>query len=76
MAALAVSVDGISSTSTPQAADASGPLVGASVVALAHVAGLTVFLLLTRAENKFSSRSAGGTAHPFQRSATGWPEPP
>jgi len=68
MAALAVSVDGISfDKHILQAADASGTSVGASLVARAHVAGLTVFCWTLRAENKFLAkrRRHGASARQF-----------
>jgi glycerophosphoryl diester phosphodiesterase len=58
MAALAVSVDGISvNKHILQETDASGPAVGTALVARAHAAGLTVFCWTLRAENKFLAKN-------------------
>jgi glycerophosphoryl diester phosphodiesterase len=64
MAALAVSVDGISfDKHILQATDASGSAVGAELVARAHSAGLTVFCWTLRAENRFlAKRLRNGTS--------------
>lgn len=68
MAALAVSVDGISlDKHILQATDASGAAVGAELVARAHAAGLTVFCWTLRAENRFLAKSLrrGASARKF-----------
>lgn len=68
MAALAVSVDGISlDKHILQATDASGRAVGSELVTRAHAAGLTVFCWTLRAENRFLAKSLrrGASARKF-----------